>query len=470
MRKILKKTASFGFLVASLLAFRGSASAMCDVTETMYGAIGNGIADDRVSIQAAIDHCVSMGDRDVFIPFGTYRVTRAGTSFYDILVPGGTYLRGAGSSTKLVQAAGQGASVRLLHPTGDDIVISDILLDGNKANQSVDEHRAGIFASATNLTVERVVMRNFTGDGAYLYVGSGRALFRDNVIYGNGRNGISLTRDTSGVIIMGNRIYGNAVQQIDSEPDAGATVNDVTITGNYISGEGSNDYAVTVSGPSASVRSSGWTISGNVINGGVFVVWADSVSIVGNRMGNPTTKPCVTFYNRSTDGIVADNTCSMTQTTEPGVPAFDALGTGAGQLPERISFSNNVVRVSHPDGWGVRCMGVVSCVVRGNTMRGAGVASAFGAGVYARATSFVEPVRSIVVRDNVISNFGAYGVLVTGNIVGIMRAEMRLLSVTGNVFDDDGATPVMRTAVRVDPVVVPTVTRVANDSLGGVTL
>src|SRR5258708_1915445 len=70
---------------------------------------------------------------------------------YALLARGGTHLRGAGQgATTLQEAPGLPGSVRLLYVTGDDIRIEDLTLDGNKANQTVDEHRACIFATQTN--------------------------------------------------------------------------------------------------------------------------------------------------------------------------------------------------------------------------------------------------------------------------------------------------------------------------------
>jgi hypothetical protein len=41
-----------------------------------FGAAGNGTADDRPCIQAAIDDAVSQGKGGILFPAGTYRVSR----------------------------------------------------------------------------------------------------------------------------------------------------------------------------------------------------------------------------------------------------------------------------------------------------------------------------------------------------------------------------------------------------------
>jgi len=60
--------------------------------------------------------------------------------------------------------------------------IVDLTLDGNKANQTVNEHRHGIFINtgSTDGLLLRTRFQNFTGDGVYHYVPLGSLWFSNH--------------------------------------------------------------------------------------------------------------------------------------------------------------------------------------------------------------------------------------------------------------------------------------------------
>ncbi len=452
----------------ALCASARSASAACVVTD--YGATGNGVTDDRVAVQSAINACSASGDREVYFPAGTYSLSRAGSAYYCLNVPSGMRLRGAGqAATVLAQAAGLAGSVRLLYVSGDDDRIEDLTLDGNKANQSADEHRAGIFATATNrLLVQHVTARNFTGDGFYLYTGANQSTFFDVLATGNTRDGLVFGASVDGAQVVSSRFIGNGAQQIDSEPGAGSTVRNISITGSTLDGAGvSNDYVLTCSGTGSASRGSGWNVVGNTLNGGVFVVWTDHVVIASNVGVNPTTKACFTAYRASSDVTIEGNTCQMTQTTVNSLAGVLISGTGAGNMPDRIIVAHNNIKMDYPQSFGVRAEGARSVEIVGNVLRGGGRASAtFYAGIHVRATIEAEDFRSAVLQGNIISNFGARGIGISGN----GAARLLALDVSGNTFDDDQATPSMLTGISLDDGTgaAKEITMIGNQCLGGV--
>lgn len=475
----MKFIAALVAAVALTVAAAPSARATCDVKT--FGAVGDGVANDGPPVQAALNTCglIVFGDGDVYFPAGTYQMARQGTAYYAVHVPAGTLLRGADAATTVLRMAPNiGTSVRLLYlDPGDLTRIRQVTLDGNKAAQVTppgDEHQACIFANATRwLTIEGVVARNCPGDGVYLYTNARDTTIRDSTIVDNDRDGIALAQAIDGVLIASNRIGNNRAQQVDSEP-VGVTANNVSIVNNIIDNGRSNDYAITVSGSGKDTRSSNWTVTGNVIKGPTFVVWAHHVTFSGNAVINATTKPAVDVYRTSSDVVVDGNALSCTQTSTASVPCVNVVGTGLGHLPERVTISDNAITVAHPLGWGVRAQGVISVSVEGNTMRGPGVASAYGAGVYLRATA-LDPVpqfRAAVVRGNHISAFGKYGVSISGNYLPSTgeRAKMLSLDVSGNTFDDEAAVPTMKVGVNLDDGshALVQATAIGNTFLGGV--
>jgi hypothetical protein len=53
-----------------------------------FGAKGDGVTDDRIAIQAAIDAAVALGGCTIYFPPGTYMVSRAGAHFYCLNISG----------------------------------------------------------------------------------------------------------------------------------------------------------------------------------------------------------------------------------------------------------------------------------------------------------------------------------------------------------------------------------------------
>jgi hypothetical protein len=417
------------------------------VSVTDFGARGDGATDDREAIQAAI-RAAARGHGDVYLPPGTYEVSGVPGGHWGLDVPGGVHLRGAGAGkTVIQQAPGAGPSVRLLHLSGDAIVVEDLTLDGYRAAQSRNEQRHGLFATgATHLVVRRVTAQSFTGDGFYLHHGVSDARFEDVVATANARNGITLGGNVDRTALVDSRFIGNGAQQVDSEPGGTAMVRHTTITGCEIDVAGaSNDYALTVSG-TPRARGSHWTIVGNKIHGGIFVVWAEHVVIAGNTGINPTTKPSVTVYRTSSDVAILGNRFVMTQSRARSLAGVLVQGTGTGSAPERVVVLGNDIAVDYEHSFGIRAEGAISVAVIGNRLRGAGRAAPGYAGIYVRATNQAEDFRSAVIRGNTVRNFGARGVSVAGN----GAARLLSLEITDNTFDDDAAAPAMTAGISLD--------------------
>lgn len=412
-----------------------------------FGAKGDGVTDDRAAIQAAI-HASAAGRGEVYLPAGTYVISGVPAGYWGLDVPGGVHLRGAGQAhTVLAQAPGTNASVRLVRVSGDDIVLEDLMLDGNKHAQTRNEHRHGIFATHTNhLIVRRVTARNFTGDGFYLYNGANGSVFVDVLATANDRNGLTLGGNVDGTALLASKFAGNRAQQVDSEPGGTSVVSRTTISGCELDVAGaSNDYALTVSG-TPSTRGSGWIIIGNKIHGGIFVVWSERVLIAGNVGTNPTTKPSVTVYRTSADVTILGNRFELTQTRVRSLAGVLVQGTGTGSAPERVLVLGNAIALGYEQSFGVRAEGAISVAVIGNALRGAGRSAPGYAGIYLRATNEAEDFRRAVVSGNTVRNFGSRGISVVGN------GTARLLSVEirNNTFDDDSRVPSMTTGISLD--------------------
>jgi polygalacturonase len=69
-----------------------------------FGAIGNGVVDDRASVQKAIDACGNAGG-DVFFPMGTYLVSSAGTAAFCIRLASKVKLVGENRAGSILKQA-----------------------------------------------------------------------------------------------------------------------------------------------------------------------------------------------------------------------------------------------------------------------------------------------------------------------------------------------------------------------------
>jgi Pectate lyase superfamily protein len=407
-----------------------------------YGATGDGVTDDRVAVQAAL---TAGAGGDVYFPDGTYLLAR-GPGFWCVTVPADTSLRGQSrDGTVLKQAGGVAGSVRLLEIDHPDVLVHRMTLDGNKTEQTADEHRAGIFASgAVRLVVSDVTARNFTGDGFYVYAGANDTSWINVSSTGNVRNGITFGGGSVGGVVSGSEFRGNLVQQLDSEPKNGNTVDGLTISDSIFDGDGvSGDYVITVAGSGAAARSSDWSIVRSVINGSVQIAWAQDVVLARNVGVNPTTKPAVRVYRRS-DGIaIVDNTLSLSGAAGQ---VIDVTGTGAGQMPDHVLIARNTLSTGTANAHGVNILNARNTTVTDNIMTGSGVAAAFVSGVRVKASVPLDPIQSATVTGNRISNFGQWGV----SLASASGAQILTADISDNTFVDDDAPASMLSALSLD--------------------
>jgi hypothetical protein len=172
-----------------------------DPSVAAFGAIGDGQADDRAAIQAAIDFVSARGGGSVILPAGRFRLVWVpapdGTGPIGLWMRSGVELRGTNRlRSVLVLAEGQrgpGTFGRII-ASGvlTDAVLADFTLEANRAGQASERdatNGAAIMlgtagAHVERLRIENLVVRGANGQGIQV-VGHPKAVSRDVVIRGN---------------------------------------------------------------------------------------------------------------------------------------------------------------------------------------------------------------------------------------------------------------------------------------------
>lgn len=265
----------------------------------MFGAVGNGTADDREAIQDAIDAAnaayVASGVAQVVEMRGAYSVsavdylTDAAVIFgsTSLKMRDGVHIRGNGTIRVEDAAYGSGAfyrcfssrdSTRLSHAS-----IRGITIDGNRANQPASTQCSNIVLECLDdVTVEGVRSVNANGQGIMLRG--------------------TTTSFATNLKIMGNTVANSSYIGIQSSQFDGLVIADNQITDSV-------DNAIDVYGEDGTTATHGrnFTITGNVIDGanvGVFLETVSDGTVSGNSIRGSTRGVHTNRINGEPTGLV----------------------------------------------------------------------------------------------------------------------------------------------------------------------
>ncbi|WP_179400668.1 glycosyl hydrolase family 28-related protein [Burkholderia guangdongensis] len=209
------------------------------VTVKDFGAVGDGVTDDTVSIQAALDHVTSIGGGEVFFPEGTYMVmapvanylwlTKASNrmNYAALMVGSNTKVSGAGATSIIrligtlpspgtTDGRGDYATTHIMinknaaglpqHIVDRDIIVCGLKFDGNRTQQSGE----GVsFCGVENFLITECDFTNSYYETNY-------------IVYCRGGE------------IAHNRMYGNGLYQTDGGGPMADTSSDIHISNNMI--------------------------------------------------------------------------------------------------------------------------------------------------------------------------------------------------------------------------------------------
>jgi hypothetical protein len=178
---------------AGAMAHRTLSQRFADIINVLdFGAVGDGVTDDTIAIQTAINAAQQHGGH-VFIPAGTYRVS-------SLTISGSFTLRGAGiNATTLLSILGTAQPMLQIRLTGGTqydrhrpVEIEQLTLQGNKNDAAGDNvtHGVDFQVATTNPRYDFVFFRNvqvnqFPGNGVNGISWQGAASFINCSMYNN---------------------------------------------------------------------------------------------------------------------------------------------------------------------------------------------------------------------------------------------------------------------------------------------
>jgi len=350
---------------------------------------------DYTDIQSAINALPASGGV-VYIREGTYTVSSS-----IAIISSNVTLVGAGAATKIFLA--NGANVDVISATwGQNIVIANLCIDGNKANQTAAS--SGIkFTNVENSRISGCRIEKSKDCGVYLD-SSSRNVITNSTVESGGNLGIYLSSSNNNTV-MGNTIESNSDDGIHLYSGS----NNNTVMGNTI--ESNSSDGIFCSG------SNNNTVMGNTIesNSGIGI-YLYSGSNNNTVMGN-------TIKSNSSDGIFCNGANNNTIT---GNTSESNGGSGI----QLYSSSNNSVTgntIKSNGSYGIMIASSNNNVVVGNVVmnNSKSVAGAYD-GIYI-STSDYNVITSNRCTDDQLVKTQGYGInifngtcdfnLVDGNVL-----------------------------------------------------
>lgn len=392
-------------------------------TPEMYGAKRDGTTDDTAAIKAAI---VSLSSGGILLfSIGTYVISDI------IYITDHIYVLGSGynSLLKAIADLGDKSILRTSNKTG--VVIENLRIDGNRANNTTATQYAHAiaFTYAKKSAVRGCWLDNNVGDGVYIGKNSEDIEVTGNWMNDNYRNGVS---DVGGYrhTIEGNIITStstNIVACIDLEPNDDDNLEDILVKDNicYITGEKPYGIAIATDFVTTDSKLKNIQVVHNIVHGygtngptvGIYGHGARNVDIIDNEV-----------YTPKTDGIFLDDgatnashSCSIKGNTVYSTPRY-GIKSEANNTP----IQNNIIRsvAGSTMTQGIYVGGVSGLICTGNDVY---IPSISGTDTY----GFL--CETGTTTDFIIANNRIYSDTVANN-QGIWVANASLGQVHGNIL------------------------------------
>jgi parallel beta-helix repeat protein len=364
-----------------------------------FGAVGDGVTDDTVAIQNAVDYVNSAGGGDVYVPDGIYMIDTSGITT-GIQLKSNTALRLTHNAI-LRGIPTSFAQYRIINIVGrSNVGIFGGVIQGERALHTGigGEQGHGIYIQdTTNVTISNLTSKDCWGDGLIVSSGAKDIFVSTCTFDNNRRNNISIVGGDNITVrdCVVKNANGTAPEDgIDIEPNPNFEIRNVLIQGCYVYGNNNDGIAVNVNDPLSPYVIDNIKIVNNTVydnnDTGIKPSYANKANISGNVVyGNN-----VGIINDATvaDLIISENTI-YDNTTGPGIRCFS---------PNSKIIGNTII---NSDADGIFIGFANGCLIQNNTIQNSGVN---GINVFSS--------NRCIASGNVISTTQRNGILIHGNI------------------------------------------------------
>jgi hypothetical protein len=422
-----------------------------------FGACGDGVSDDRVSIQTAIDEAVAHRKAGIWFPAGIYRVSRTTVAggrwsldlngIQDFMVMG----EGAKSVVKLVDVTPPGNwHVFILRNDCRRVVFKDLVIDGNRTaltNPDEQSHGIEVESGTEDLWIDGCILRECFGDGMRIVGAPGKHVKRlriaNSLFQANKRSGLAIQRALEQAIIA-NCSFDSTVtdQSIDIEPSGNDGPTDLVIQGCTINHTNQTPAVALsgISGPDPLVRckfSDNIVVGGHIFCTDVRQLTIQNNTIVVNDLGTVQRIPIE--VQRGGESVIITGNLMVNDDT--ATRAVISLSEVNNRQVTRALVADNLCFAR--SGIGIQCLSSDDIAIQSNMIVATG---ACNHGILVRSQS--SAVDNISIRDNDITVQDP-GKWEAGILIAADPEEIGQVSVTGNsirradkgiIFQHDGFT------------------------------
>jgi hypothetical protein len=408
-----------------------------------FGATGDGVVDDRVAIQAAIDDAAANDKAGIFVPSGTYRVSRPEppaerwsldlNGVTDFMIAG----EGPKSVVKLMDTAARTSDwhVFVLRNSCRRVTFDNLVVDGNRTgltDPNEQSHGIEVEDGTEDLVIHGCIVRDCFGDGVRLLGTAAqggnvrRVRLESCLLQTNKRSGIGIQRALEQIIVTHCFIDATVSDQsIDFEPSGSDAPTALIIEGCIIN-HTNRGPAVTLTGIRGADPVVRVKFSNNIVLGGsIFCVDVDQLTIQGNVVLVPegfATNRIPIQVQRGGDSVVV--TGNLLVSEEPQTGAVISLSEVNERQVSRAIVGSNLCFARA--GNGIQVLSSDDVAVEANMVVATG---ACGQGIVVSSES--SHVDHVSVRNNDITVEGQ-GAWDTGIRFAAPDEGIGHLSIVGN--------------------------------------
>lgn len=281
-----------------------------------FGAVGDGVTEDQVAFQAAIDYLKTKNGGKLYIPTGTYilhKPTTGANGTFNIKTASNIELYGDGATASILKrkdVAPVGGDIHIVRViNSNNIKFHDLGFDGSRDTGTQDQMHGIYVLNSSNVVMENLKISRFRGSGTYLmgdngsqcpaapcfttYITVKNSIFYDNYRAGSANQGgiknITYQNNSYDLTLHGQDIDFEAT---GSRPGA----EDVLITGNTSSNNGGS-IALTLGGTTGSYGKR-FTVTNNTFNNkGVQIGKLDTLTFSNNTINSGSARAILIIKN-----------------------------------------------------------------------------------------------------------------------------------------------------------------------------